>query len=157
MESRFHDYNIIRRGFGGAELTDVNHFSSRILFPYHPSKVFLYAGANDISAGKSVDQTYQQFLIFYKDISNKLPKAKVYFLSAKSSPGKKSQNVKFEQLNAKVKAYISNNACNWTYVDVSTPLLGSDGLPQESLFQADKVHMTSAGYDIWEKIIRNYL
>lgn len=157
MESRFHDYNIIKRGFGGGTLADVNHFAGRIIYPYHPSKIFLYAGANDISGGKTAEEAYQQFVYFYQSISKNLPKAKVYFISAKYSPRRKTDNVKYEQFNTKVKAYISKQTCNWTYIDASTPLLESDGSPKESLFIEDKLHLNSTGYDIWEKIIRNYL
>lgn len=157
LENRFSDYHIIKRGFGGGELADVNHYADRILLPYQPAKVFLYAGENDITAGKTVAETYQLFLKFYEDISTSLPKTKVYFLSIKPSPSRKSYTGKFDQFNANVKEFISTKACNWYYIDVATPLLGSDGLPPVSIFQADKLHMNSTGYDIWEKIIRNYL
>lgn len=157
LEQRLSEYNILQRGFGGGELADVNHYADRIIIPYHPLKIFLYAGENDIAAGKSVEDTYRLFLAFHDHISAKLPNAKIYFLSVKPSPKRKSAGPKFKEFNEKVKNYITALPCNWTYVDVTTPILGSDGLPMPSLFQTDQIHLTSEGYDIWEKIIKKYL
>jgi hypothetical protein len=44
---------IINRGFGGSELPDSVHFADRIVMPYRPRAVVLYAGQNDLWAGKS--------------------------------------------------------------------------------------------------------
>jgi hypothetical protein len=157
LEMRLSEYNIIKRAFGGGELNDVHHFSDRIIIPYHPVKIFLYAGENDIAAGKSVEETYQIFLRLFNDISVKLPNSKVYFLSVKPSPKRKVHGKKFNDFNLKVKTYLNSVPCNWTYIDVTSAILGKDGLPLPELFIEDQIHLNSAGYDIWEKIIKNYL
>ena len=40
---------VINRGFGGALIDDVVHYADRIVVPYQPSAVVLFAGTNDIA------------------------------------------------------------------------------------------------------------
>src|SRR5882724_1770118 len=47
QERRFPSRPIIKRGVGGCELSNiVNFYTPYILFPYHPRKIFIYAGEN---------------------------------------------------------------------------------------------------------------
>src|SRR6201987_818261 len=59
LEQRFADKPIIRRGVGGCELSQlVKYYTPYILFPYHPAKIFIYAGENDIASGESADSVF---------------------------------------------------------------------------------------------------
>jgi hypothetical protein len=40
---------VINRGFGGSQIAHVNQYASRIIIPYRPRAVVLYAGDNDLS------------------------------------------------------------------------------------------------------------
>src|SRR5271165_5563318 len=40
---------VINRGFGGSRVAQVNQYASRIVLPYQPRAVVLYAGDNDLS------------------------------------------------------------------------------------------------------------
>ena len=52
----FPRHNVLNRGFGGSEVEDSVHFADRIVIPYAPRMIVLYAGGNDINAGKSPDR-----------------------------------------------------------------------------------------------------
>lgn len=39
------------------------------------------------------------------------------------------------------------------YVDVDTPMIGTDGWPRAELFLKDGLHMSDAGYKIWTDLI----
>ena len=43
------------------------------------------------------------------------------------------------------------------YLDVDTPMIGSNGRPLPELFVEDGLHMTQAGYAIWSKLLRPML
>src|SRR4051812_19049654 len=47
----FPQHNVLNRGFGGSEIADSTFFADRIIFPYEPRMVVLYAGGNDIHNG----------------------------------------------------------------------------------------------------------
>jgi len=39
------------------------------------------------------------------------------------------------------------------YVDVFSPMLGSNGRPRPELFVSDSLHTNSAGYAIWRRLL----
>src|SRR5476651_1812078 len=89
LEQRFPDKPIIKRGVGGSELWQlVDYYTPYILFPYHPRKIFIYAGENDIAAGKSADFVFDEFRKLWEMIHQKLPDSKIYFMSIKPSPSR---------------------------------------------------------------------
>ncbi|MCC9167654.1 GDSL-type esterase/lipase family protein [Pontibacter harenae] len=157
LQERFEGYALANRGFGGSTLADVNYYADRILFPYRPSKIFLYAGENDLAGDATVEQTYQEFLKFYKEVTARLPETKVYFISAKPSPSRLSSKAKFVEFNNKVKTFINDQKCDWTYIDVYNAMLNANGAPRKELFIEDNLHMNSKGYDIWQEIVGKYL
>ena len=55
MISRKH--RVLNRGVGGSQIVDATHFAERIIFPYEPRMIVLYAGGNDLNAGKSAEQS----------------------------------------------------------------------------------------------------
>src|SRR3982751_4834350 len=49
----FPDLKIINRGFGGSQMSDSVHYAERIILPYKPRIVVVFAGGNDINAKKT--------------------------------------------------------------------------------------------------------
>jgi len=157
LKDRFEGYNMIPRGFGGSQLSDVIYYADRILLPYRPSKIFLYAGDNDLAAGQTPDEVYQEFLQFYALITSKLPETKVYYIAAKPSIRRQKLMTQYIEFNGKVAQFIEAHPCNWEFVDVFSAMLNEKGEPMGDIFLEDNLHMNSKGYDIWEKLIAEYL
>ena len=44
-----------------------------------------------------------------------------------------------------------------TYLDIVPQMLGTDGKPRKELLVADGLHMTAAGYKIWNDALRPVL
>src|SRR5690606_21985724 len=65
----FAGYEVINRGFGGSQIAESVEFAHRIILPYRPSMVVLYAGENDIRAGKSPEEVAGDFVAFVETIS----------------------------------------------------------------------------------------
>src|SRR5476651_1356730 len=87
LEKRFPNAPIIKRGVGGSELWQlVDYYTPYILFPYHPRKIFIYAGENDIAFGKSPQFVADEFAKLWVMIKEKLPATEIYFMSIKLSP-----------------------------------------------------------------------
>jgi hypothetical protein len=79
LKSNFADYPIIQRGFGGSEYKDIEHYVEDIIFPYRPSKVFLYAGENDFVKGRTVDEVYNTVFSIYSMIRRRPPETLIYY------------------------------------------------------------------------------
>ena len=48
LQRDFPDLRMLNRGFGGSQVADSAHFAERIVIPYRPRIVVLYAGDNDM-------------------------------------------------------------------------------------------------------------
>src|SRR5580698_9247587 len=74
LEQRFPGKPIIRRGVGGSELWQlVDYYTPYILFPYHPRKIFIYDGENDIAGGKTGKFVFDEFQKLFEMINKQLP------------------------------------------------------------------------------------
>ncbi len=158
LEQRFAGKPIIKRGVGGSELSQlVQYYTPYILFPYQPSKVFIYAGENDIAAGQPAKAVQTSFIALYKTIRQKLPDADIYFMSVKPSPSRLKYLTEVNLANNLIRGYLAGKPHS-RYIDVSTVLLDKKtSFPDSSLFKPDYLHLNSKGYDKWEKVLKKYV
>ena len=147
---------VINRGFGGSELPDSTYYADRIVAPYHPRAVVLYAGDNDLQDGHSPQQVREAFAAFVRKVRAVDPGVPIAFISIKPSVARKVLLLKIEQANALVRTYAAAQK-NVTYLDVFTPMLGKDGQPQPGWFVEDGLHMNRTGYALWIGIIRPWI
>ena len=148
----FPDLPVINRGFGGSTIADVNYFADRIVFKYKPRTIVFYAGDNDIAAGRSPDRVFADFETFAKSVHERLPGTRLIYLAIKPSPLRWKMWPQSQTVNARVKELIEKNSRD-LYVDIATPLLGSDGQPRKELFRDDGLHMNLKGYEAWNNIL----
>jgi hypothetical protein len=158
LEQRFPGKPIIKRGVGGCELWQiVDFYTPYILFPYHPRKVFIYAGENDIAAGKKAAFVYDEFQKLWEMIHQQLPKARIYFMSVKPSPSRAKYFNEMVTANNLIKEYISHKPKSY-FIDVSSVIYKENtSVPDSSLFKADFLHLNSKGYDRWQKVLTRYV
>lgn len=147
---------VINRGFGGSELPDSTYYADRIVAPYHPRAVVLYAGDNNLQDGHSPQQVREAFAAFVRKVRAVDPGVPVAFISIKPSVARKALLLKIEQANALVRTYAAAQK-NVTYLDVFTPMLSKDGQPQPGWFVEDGLHMNRTGYALWIGIIRPWI
>lgn len=152
----FPGHSVINRGFGGSTIADSNEFVDRIVLPYRPSKVALYAGDNDINGGMSPEAAFDDFRTFVSLIHDELPETEILFISIKPSPARWQQQERFTIANRLVEEYAATDD-RITYVDIVTPMLDEDGQPRPELYQGDKLHLTREGYAVWADALRPYL
>ena len=158
LEQRFPGKPIIRRGVGGCELSQlVKYYTPYILFPYHPRKIFIYAGENDIAAGETADSVFANFKVLWAMIRKSLPRTKIYFMSIKPSPSRIQFHVEFDKANELIKDYLAGKRRS-LYIDVNTAIYKPETTkPDSSLFEKDYLHLNSSGYDRWQKILEPYV
>jgi len=158
LEQRFPGKPIIKRGVGGSELWQLTaYYTHYILFPYHPAKIFIYDGENDIAGGRSAESVAGEFRKLCRMINKKLPEAQIYFMSIKLSPSREKYWAEVNLANKEIKEYLANKP-NSTYVDVGASILKfGTALPDPSLFKADMLHLNSQGYDKWQKVLEPFV
>lgn len=158
LEHRFPAAYIIRRGVGGCELWQiVDYYTPYILFPYHPRKIFIYAGENDIAAGRTGKFVADEFKNLCEMIRQKLPDADIYYMSIKPSPSRIRFFAEVDDANDRIKSYLKNKPKEH-YVDVATVIYEpGTTVPDGSLFEADYLHLNNKGYDKWQKVLAPYV
>lgn len=155
-DESFPELKVINRGFGGSQTADALEFADRIVIPHEPRIVALYAGDNDIAAGKTPDQVVADTKAFFEKIHNALPETRIIYVPIKPSIARWHLVEPMRESNAKVRK-ITESDPRLFYIDIDTPMLGKDGKPREELFVNDGLHMSPEGYAIWNRIIRPYL
>lgn len=146
---------VINRGFGGSEIADSTFYVERIVAPYRPEMVVLYAGDNDLANGKTPRQVFEDYKAFVGRVRRKLPAAKIAFISVKPSPARASLLRSQREANGLIKEYASRDK-RLIYIDVFTPMLGGDGSPRPELFGPDGLHLNEEGYRLWKSVIAPY-
>jgi lysophospholipase L1-like esterase len=154
--AQFPDHRLINRGFGGSHLSDSVAFIERIVIPYQPRLVLLYAGDNDIAAGKSPEQVFADFKVFVAKVQTARPETRIAYLSIKASPSRKKFMEQFATANRLIQEFTAESP-RLMYVDVFTPMLGADGQPRAELFVGDQLHLNDAGYKLWAGIVKPVL
>lgn len=157
LEQRFPNKSIIKRGVGGCELSHFPaYYMDAIVYPYEASKIFIYAGENDINNGKSANQVFESFKQLWRLIRIKQPETPIYFLSIKFSNSRIKGFEEVKKANLKIQKFL-NRKKNSTYIDVASPLFGADGKPDDTLFKEDKLHLNAQGYDRWQNVLQSYI
>jgi lysophospholipase L1-like esterase len=152
----FPGIKVVNRGFGGSEIADSTFYVERIVTPYRPKIVVLYAGDNDLANGKTPRQVFEDYKAFVSRVRRKLPAAKIAFIAIKPSPARASLLRSQKDANELIKEYASHDK-RLIYIDVFTPMLGSDGSPRPELFGPDKLHMNKEGYRLWKSVIAPHI
>ena len=85
LEKWFPEYTTINRGFGGSQISDSLFFVDRLIIPHRPSTIVMYAGDNDVWAGKPAFITALHFEEFIWKIHEALPDAQIVYISIRPS------------------------------------------------------------------------
>ena len=145
---------VINRGFGGSEIADSTAFAERILFPYHPRMIVLYAGDNDLAGGKSPERVVADYRAFVSTVRAHLPDARIAFLSIKPSPSRWRLKDRIEEVNHQIAAMKDRGL---VFIDIYPHMLDADGKPRTELFLADGLHPNAKAYQLWASVIAPYL
>lgn len=156
LETQFGDVRIVKRGFGGSRMLDCAALLERLVLPYRPRLVIVYAGDNDLAEGRSPQQVAASFGAFVDGVQRTLPDTRIAFVSIKPSPRRAALLRAIREANALVAAYTRTRR-NLAYIDVHTPMLDASGRPRAELFAGDALHLNAAGYALWRSIIGAHL
>lgn len=152
----FPNLQVINRGFGGSQISDVNYYYEQIVGKYKPAKIVFYAGENDIAAGKSAGQVLVNYEKFIEKVEQDFPEAQVFYLPIKPSLSRWQLWSEMSAANAKIKEFVETKP-NLFYVDTASAMLNKKLEPNPSLFIDDGLHMNDKGYQLWKYILSSYI
>lgn len=156
LKKYFPESGYVNVGFGGSVIADSTHFAPRIIAPYKPKVIVFYAGDNDIASGRRAEQVAEDFQAFVMAARKDNPSCRVLFLAVKPSIARWKMFDEQKKANVLVRELCEKGE-RLTYVDMVTPMLGSDGTPIPELFVKDGLHMSPKGYELWSTAVQTAL
>jgi len=123
---------------------------------YKPKMVVLYAGDNDLNAGKSPKQVASDFEEFVARVHKELPETKIAYIAIKPSPSRWKLIDQMKEANRLIREQCETNH-KLIYVDIVKPMLDDNGQPRQELYKKDMLHMDDDGYQIWADRLRQHL
>lgn len=151
----FSDYNVIQRGWGGAHLSGVIDYSPWVVLPYDPSAIVMWAGTNDIRAGKSPQTVLDDFRTFVAAVHAAHPTTHVFYISITPTPGTASWDSIRQQTNSLIKAETLTDT-TLHFIDIATEfeqIRATDPTLFHDLY-VDDLHLSREGYARWLAIVR---
>jgi lysophospholipase L1-like esterase len=152
----FPKHNVINRGFGGSQIIDSANYADRIVFPYQPRHIVLYAGGNDINGGKSPGQIFADYKAFVEKVRSALPKTKVTYISIAPNPARWAQLERVKATNQLIAEHVKADS-RLGFINVFPEMLGPDGQPKPDIYVEDRLHMNAKGYELWTGIVGKHL
>jgi len=156
LNRAFPDVAIDNLGFGGSTLDVCTHFFERLVVTRAPRGIVFYAGDNDLFLGATPQDVWSS-LSEMLDLRDKhLGAIPFAFLSIKPSPARQQLLPPIEEANEWCQREIWNRE-NAFWVDVFNPMMVGNSTESEiqpQLFLGDRLHLSRAGYDLWNKILR---
>jgi len=156
VRKSFPDLPVVNRGFGGSQLADSVRYADRILIPYRPKTVVLYAGDNDLAAGKSPEQVLADYKAFAAKVHGALPDTRIVYVAVKPSPKRWALIEKIRETNRLIRAAAEQDP-RQVFVDVEKPMLTAEGQPRAELYRPDELHLNEEGYKLWTELVRPHL
>jgi lysophospholipase L1-like esterase len=149
---------VINRGFGGSRINDVVYYADRIVIPYRPCAVVLFAGTNDIAGSKpkTAQEVFESFGAFVKIVHAALPQTPIYYISITPTPSRWKYWPIVREANRLIKAQTETDL-RLHFIDLTGVILGPDGKPRRDLFRIDRLHPNQKGYAVWTAIIKPIL
>ena len=156
LEQDFPEHKVVNRGFGGSELFDSVNYFDRAVLPHQPRQIVLYAGGNDINAGKTPERVFSDFKAFVALVKKKLPQTRVACISIAGNPARWKQVDQVREANRLIEEFTKTDP-QLAFINVFPHMMGPDGTPKPDIFVEDKLHMNAKGYAIWKEVVGPFL
>jgi lysophospholipase L1-like esterase len=147
LDEDFTGLNPLRRGVGGARLSELAPQVSRLAVAPRPRAVVISAGGNDIAAGATPEEVRDAFVAVVNTLRRELPDVRIAFASIGPSTKRWSQWERQQQANGLIRDFIAARGpeSGMVYIDVAPAFLGPDGTPAVEAFIDDQLHPSTIG------------
>ena len=152
LRTWFPHHRPLNRGFGGSHLSDVAHYVDRLVLKHRPDVVVVYAGENDIAAGRSPEGVAASYRAFTSKLRAELPACRVVFIGLKPSLKRWDQIESMRRTNNLIREVIAADPLQ-SFLDVEPAMLDEKGRPRPALFRNDGLHLSEEGYRVWTEMV----
>lgn len=148
------DYSPLQRGFGGTQMGEVAHYAHELVGRHNPRAIVVFAGTNDIDANVDPNVVVDRFRCFRYRVGQELGwERPIVFIAITPNPARWMQWPKAKKVNDAIATIASTDPAVY-FADVATPFLATGSPPDASLFVSDQLHLSAAGYTLWNSALR---
>lgn len=148
-------FQVMQRGYGGAKLSDFNHYAHRIIKPQQFKAILVFV-ANDISGGDD-DRTPKEVLQFFKTLVKQIrernPDTPVCWIEITPTPRRWHVYDQINDANTLIRKYCEKNE-DLHFIETSFAYMTPEGIPDSAYFRNDMLHMNREGYLKWTERIK---
>jgi lysophospholipase L1-like esterase len=158
--SLYNDFGSIKPvnlGFGGSTLAACVWFFERIMAPYNPKRLIFYAGDNDLGDGRHPEEVFIFFQQLVVKTNKRFGDLPCYFVSLKPSISRWHMANVYRFTNTLIENEIAKEDHNWQFIDIFKKMLDASGQPKKEYFAYDGLHLSDAGYRLWQEAINNQI
>jgi lysophospholipase L1-like esterase len=151
-------YVVMQRGYGGAKLSDFNHYAQRIIKPQRFKAILVFI-ANDISGGaedRSPEEVLKLFKFLVKQIRERNPDTPVCWIETTPTPSRWHAIEQIRQANKLIREYCEKNG-DLYFIETYDVYTDPAGRPDSTLFRDDMLHLNREGYLLWAGRIKKSL
>jgi lysophospholipase L1-like esterase len=152
LREAFPDLPVLNRGFGGSQMADAARYAERIVIPYKPRVVTVFAGGNDIHAGKTPEEVCAAFKELVGKIHAALPETRVYFISLFPNLARAAEDPQCRRVNELIRAFTRTDP-RLGYIDARPRMENAEGKARPELLREDGLHLNAEGYKVWNEIV----
>jgi len=150
LPASFPGLPVLNRGFGGSQLCDTVHFFDVLVARHRPAHVVVYAGDNDLAAGKSPEAVRADFAALTERMRQTLPDAGLIYIAIKPSVARRALAPRMREANRLIAEHCARRpGCR--FLDVWPAMLDERGEPRRELLADDGLHLSASGYALWTR------
>jgi len=157
LKEDFKSLNPVNLGFGGSTLAACTWFFDRIVAPYEPKSIVVYAGDNDLGDGRHPEEVFIFFQQLVQNIHNRFGAIPCFFISVKPSVARWKIVDNLKYTNSIIENEIIRMDANWKFINIFNSMLDKNGYPAKEYFENDGLHLSSIGYSLWKEIVSSKL
>jgi lysophospholipase L1-like esterase len=153
----FPQVQAVNLGFGGSTLAACTWFFEQVVPRQQPAALLVYAGDNDLGDGRTPEEVvifFEQLVAVSKAQLGTIP---FCFVSIKPSPARLYLRHNIEYANTCIRQRIAALGPPYYFLDLYPAMLDGQGNPQRALYEADGLHLSPAGYALWQQAIGQQL
>lgn len=159
-ESLYEDFagwQPVNLGFGGSTLAACCWFFDRLVSPFHPESIIVYAGDNDLGDGRHPEEVFIFFQQLVSRIRQRFGDIPVAYISIKPSISRWNIVDSIRYTNKIIEEEIQRQANNLHFIDIYHRMTDNAGYPKREFLDPDGLHINEKGYALWKEIILQYL
>jgi hypothetical protein len=149
---------VFARGLGASTVADQIFYFDKLVAPYKPRAIFLYATENDIVNGLTPEEVLGDMKKFMDLKTKVLGDTPVYFISAKASPARLKWAVDQQKAN-ELALGLSRERSDLHYIDVAHGAWVDGKLfgRLKDAYIEDGIHLNTDGRSDWTGTIKPYV